>query len=120
MRVFDHNNDDGLLFGRANLKRYALGGVTPIMVVDVARDIRKPVDGGQSMKRHVDVDAGGVTYTGLSAPFTLPDFGPALVRCFPTAASVAVDHLLQPGGGRDTAPVDSFVPGDNDMWSIAR
>lgn len=118
MRVFDHDADTVILLGQANLRRYAVNGVAPALVIDPDRGITKPSSSGLFLSGSFDIDVDGTDYIGLSAPFVLPDFGQAQVRAFPSSAPVAVDYLLQPGGGRNAVPADSFVPGDNDIWSV--
>jgi hypothetical protein len=65
-----------------------------------------------------DLHVDATFYTGLSAPFVLPDLGADLYRAIPSAADISDDHLLQPGGGRSAIPGESFVPGETDLWSI--
>ena len=118
MKVTDHSEDPTLTFGWG-LRRYLLDGEEPVVVVDTIREIAKPADEGLSISSgSFDLRADATVYVGLSAPFIVPDTGADLYRAFPSAADVTVDHLLQPGGGRSTTPADSFVPGDNDLWSI--
>lgn len=118
MEVFLHNGD-GFFTYSSGIRRYAVAGVTPAMVRDVARDVSKPQELGAVLVGGFDLVVDATTYVGLGAPFVLPvDLGAALYRAVPSAADVSADYLLQPGGGRNAAPSDSFVPGETDLWSI--
>ena len=117
MEIFLHNGD-GIFAYSSGLPRYRVGRITPALLRDEARDISKPADLGLALDGGFDLVVDAVTYTGLAAPFVLPDLGADLYRAVPSAADVSVDYLLQPGGGRNAAPSDSFVPGETDLWSI--
>lgn len=117
MEAFEHNGGGPFFFGWG-LYRYRLGRVTPFMVKDELRGIAKPEELGEALTGGFDLHVDGTFYTGLSAPFVLADLGADLYRAVPSAADVSVDYLLQPGGGRNTAPDEIFVPGETDLWSI--
>lgn len=118
METFDHS-DKGSVFYGPTIRRYAENGLTPAFVLDGARGIQKPREGGLGLSGSFDLKVDGQTYVGLSGPFVIPEIaGATQMRAFRGTASIAADHLLQPGGGRNATPGESFVPGDNDIWSV--
>jgi hypothetical protein len=117
--VYDHGRaaEAPELFGWG-LHRYREGTTRPALVIDQTRGVAKPSNGGLSLSGSFDLLHDATLYVGLAAPFIVADFGAELVRAFPSTAPVLTDYLLQPGGGRTPAPAESFVPGENDLWSI--
>lgn len=118
MEVFEHRTEIPILFGNG-LKRYALDGVVPAVVVDATRGIQKPSDGGGSLTGSFDILYDAVIYHGVAAPFVIADLGATLVRAFPAAWDISADYILLPGGARTTAPGEDFIPGDTDLWSVS-
>lgn len=117
MQSFDHGIDSPIVFGWA-LRRYRLGGLIPRLVIDTGRQVHHPSDDGLSLNGCFDIHFDGTAYHGLAAPFIAASIGATLIRAVPSSYDISVDYLLQPGGGRNPAPADGFVPGENDIWSI--
>lgn len=119
MRLFDHDATGGPFGYGWGFRQYMLDGERPVLVIDTERGIYKPKDDGLSLSGGFDIYFDAMQYVGLAAPFIVADIPATLIRAFPSSAPVAVDFILQPGGARNALPVDAFVPGDNDIWSVS-
>ena len=112
--------DDGRPFTFGNgMMRYRDGKSVPVMVSDADRGLDYPATLGAEMSGVFDMTFDGVPYEGLKAPFVIADLGADLVLAFPSAHTVEGTIIIQPGGDRvSDPPADSFVIGDDDIWSF--
>ena len=101
------------------MRRYFRDRERPAMVRDTARLLLKPGDGGMCLPPgSYDLDADGVTYLGLAAPFRAPLLPQVITRAFPGTTPTHAVAMLRAGGTQTTTPADGFVLQDTDIWSV--
>lgn len=100
--------------------KYQIEGQIPRASASGARLSVHPCGNGSLLPlRSYDVWLDGVLYRGLTAPFAFsPDVIPGVLKAKPSNASRKLDALLSKGGGRNLTPAESFVPADDQIWSI--